>query len=118
FLNPDFHREQRRLAIRTQRTGFRHAEPDLDRLLVLRDGRCCRHRGKCSCGRSHRIHGGFHITQHTVLPKLLWFCGFFSPIDLPTPVARPIRWEGPTSSITNLSSSPPPPPPQEGGLVS
>jgi hypothetical protein len=24
------------------------------------------------------------------LPKLLWFCGFFSRIDLPTPVAHPI----------------------------
>jgi hypothetical protein len=24
------------------------------------------------------------------LPKLLWFCRFFSPTDLPTPVARPI----------------------------
>jgi hypothetical protein len=35
FLDPYFHRQQRGFAVRSERTGFRNAKTDLDRLLVL-----------------------------------------------------------------------------------
>src|SRR5262249_62300795 len=86
FLDPYFHREQRGFAVRPERTGFRYAKTDLDRLLVL-----CRRRrdrakhgdgpdqtGKCSC---------FQISKHGEPPEGTMILKISSPIAVPTPAA-------------------------------